>query len=137
MGEYNFKQISTTTVWKYKKDWNINHQKDADDIKKLHHGLLVSNELIAFISIAIKNNEVFFHIYEKDSSKSSRYYSNMIEFVLKKALLLKKTRVSCLFDDKNNYYFEQLGFESFYSRKYATQIFSLLIKNVKLIELLN
>ncbi len=137
MGGNNFKQISAITVWNYKKKWNIEYEKNITDIKKLHYGLFISDDLVAFVTVSIKNNELFFHIYEKNSTQASFYHLNIIQYVIRKAILFKKSRVSCIFNKENSIYFEQLGFESFYSNKYAEQIFSLSTKKPHLIEFLN
>ncbi|APD07947.1 hypothetical protein UJ101_02448 [Flavobacteriaceae bacterium UJ101] len=121
-----FKQISTTTVWKLKKQWDIDDEKEMTDVKKLHYGLFNSDQtIVAFTCISIKNNEAFFTIYE---NKPYIHTSEVIQYLIKKATLLNMSRLSCAFNEENKLVYEQYGFDKFYSSKYAKQLFSLYLK---------
>lgn len=120
-----FKQISTTTVWELKKQWNINDEKKANDVKKLHYGLFSGKTIIAFTCISIKNNEIFFAIYENDTNI---YTPKIIRFLIKKATLLNITKLSCEFKEEDQFIYKKYKFEKLYSSKYNKDLFVINLK---------
>ncbi len=127
-GMNEFKQISTTKIWKIKKEWNIDNEKEISDVKKLHYGFFNSGQIIAFTSLSIKNNEFFFIIHEKNPAPI--HTAEIIHYLIKKATVLKITKLNCFYEEKNSTLYEQFGFKKFYSSKYAKQLFSLNLKKV-------
>ncbi len=121
-----FKQVSTTRIWKLKKEWNIDDKNEISDVKKLHYGLFNLDQIIAFTSLSIKENEFFFVIYEK--TPTSIHTAEIIQYLIKKATVLKISKLNCYYEEKNDIVYKQLGFEKFYSSKYAKQLFSLKLK---------
>lgn len=122
-----FKQISTTMVWKLKKEWNINDKEKISDVKKLYYGLFNSNQIIiAFICLSIKNNEIFFTIHERKTTQNRT--SKILKYLIKKAFVLKIFRLKCNFEEENQTIYKQFGFRKRYNSKCAKQLFLLNLK---------
>ena len=116
-----FKQLSTTMVWKLKKEWGIDEPINKDDINFLYYGLVnnTTGNISTFVCFHPKNGQLFFKLHTKGNADE---YEKSLCFLFKKASIFKMNSIYCFSTKKYPKLYLKMGFNKQFSAIHSKDI---------------